>query len=140
LPAICALEVDGGDVLMILDDGEATTGIRESRGARERGRRLRLLPGEGGRGSWSEHDAGVHRVTDDGVDLRQNRPVQMVREKRREEEESLGGEGEDRAYLRRRNRAENAHRHVTPTTNRGSLAALSERGKREAEGGGVGDL
>jgi hypothetical protein len=79
-------------------------------------------------------------VTDDGVDLRRNGPVQLVREKRREEEESLGGEGEDRAYLRRRIRAENAHRRVTPTTNRGSLAALGERGKREAEGGGVGDL
>jgi hypothetical protein len=99
-----------------------------------------LLPVMRPGGGWSEHDAGVHRVTDDGVDLWRNGPVQLVREKRREEEESLGGEGEDRAYLRRRNRAENTHRRVTPTTNRGSLAALSERGKREAEGGGVGDL
>jgi hypothetical protein len=43
--------------------------IKASRGARERGRRLRLLLGGGGRGGWSEDDAGVHRVTDDGIDL-----------------------------------------------------------------------
>jgi hypothetical protein len=29
---------------------------------------------------------------------------------------------------------------VAPARDRGSLAALSERGKREEEGGGVGDL
>jgi hypothetical protein len=60
----------------------------------------------------------------------------LVREKRREGEErertglTCGGE------FKRKTLAGV----VTPTTNRGSLAALSERGKREAEGGGVGDL
>jgi hypothetical protein len=93
-----------------LDYGETTTSFRTMRWSRELDRRPRLLA-EGGEGyGWSEHDAGVHRVMDDGVDLRRNGPGQLVREKCREEEESLVGEGEDRAYQRRRIRAENARR------------------------------
>jgi hypothetical protein len=50
------------------DDGEATTGIRASREARERGRRLRLLPGEGGRGGWRRARVGELRVRDAVLD------------------------------------------------------------------------
>jgi hypothetical protein len=80
------------------DDGEATTGIRASREARERGRRLRLLPGEGGRGGWRRARVGELRARDAVLDWLQIGAQKVDQEMRQVVANRIGKRGRTRAH------------------------------------------
>jgi hypothetical protein len=72
-----------GEHRWLLGTGEATTAFRTTRRPRERDRCPRFRPDEGEGGDWSGAGQQVLWTMDDGIDLWQIVPSQVVSESRR---------------------------------------------------------
>jgi hypothetical protein len=86
----------------LLGDSNTTTGFKRARRTRLREPPLRSRPEETRKGGWRSTERQWASGLDDGVDLRRNRPSQLVREEHPVEVERIEVQGGARAHLRRR--------------------------------------